>query len=110
VIIPFWPAYMTTLTDLSAWFQKQCNGDWEHTHGLTIRSTDNPGWWVTIDLTGTTLEHEPFTPVVRGDFAGGDPQPPWLHCRVKDKVFHGAGAAKQLDEILRTFLSWSRTP
>ena len=99
---------MTTLTDLAAWYQQQCNGDWEHTCGVTVRSTDNPGWWVTIDLTGTSLEHRPFAPVVRGDFASGDPQPPWLHCRVKDAVFHGAGDVDRLDEILGIFLAWSQ--
>jgi len=99
---------MTTLTDLATWFQQQCNGDWEHTQGITIQSTDNPGWWVTIDLTGTALEHKLFAPVVRGDFSGGDPPPPWLHCRVKDSVFHGAGDTQQLDEILGIFLAWSQ--
>ena len=99
---------MTTITELATWFKQQCNGDWEHTNGVTIQSTDNPGWWVTIDLRGTPLEHKPFEPVVRGDFAGGDPLPPWLHCRVKDSVFHGAGDVERLDEILSIFLAWSR--
>ncbi len=100
---------MTTLPDLAAWFQQQCNGDWEHTYGITVRSTDNPGWWVTIDLTSTSLEHKPFAPVVHGDFASGDPQPPWLHCRVIDSVFHGAGDVEQLDSILGIFLAWAWT-
>jgi hypothetical protein len=99
---------MTTIADLSIWFQQQCNGDWEHTQGITIQSTDNPGWWVTIDLTGTALEQKPFAPVVHGDFANGDPRPPWLHCRVKESVFHGAGDTGQLDEILGVFLAWSQ--
>ena len=98
---------MTTLTDLSAWFQQQCNGDWEHTFRVSLQSTENPGWWIKIDLRGTPLEHKSFAPVLRGDFASGDPQPPWLHCRVMDGVFHGAGDAQQLDVILQTFLAWA---
>lgn len=31
------------------WFASQCNGDWEHMHGITIETTDNPGWYVTIE-------------------------------------------------------------
>jgi len=99
---------MTTLSELAAWFQQQCDGEWEHAFGISIQSTDNPGWWVTIDLRGTPLAQRPFAPVVRGDFARNDPRPPWLHCRVKDSVFHGAGDAQELDEILRIFLDWSR--
>ena len=99
---------MTTITELTTWFKQQCNGVWEHTSGVTIQSTDNPGWWLTIDLRGTPLEHKPFEPVVLGDFTGGDPAPPWLHCRVKDSVFHGAGDVERLDEILGAFLAWSR--
>ena len=100
---------MSTLSDLSAWFQQQCNGDWEHAYGISIQSTDNPGWWVTIDLRDTPLEHRPFVPVLRGDFASGDPQPPWLHCRIKDSVFHGAGDVQQLETILEIFLAWTQS-
>ena len=75
---------MSTLTKLQNWFQQQCDGEWEHRYGLTLRSTDNPGWWVTIDLRGTALEQQTFVPIMRGDFANGNPQPPWLHCYVKD--------------------------
>lgn len=99
---------MTTLSALQSWLQQHCDGEWEHTYGITIQSTDNPGWWVTIDLRGTPLEHTPFAPIVHGDFTGGDPPPPWLHCRVKDSVFHGAGDAQQLDTILATFLAWAQ--
>ena len=100
---------MTTLTELAAWFQAQCNGEWEHNFGVNVQSTDNPGWWVTIDLRGTALEHKPFPPVLRGNFDSGDPQPPWLDCRVKEGTFHGAGERERLDEIIRIFLDWART-
>lgn len=100
---------MNTLSDLNAWYQQQCDGEWEHSYGVIIQSTDNPGWWVTIDLRGTPLEHSSFAPVLRGNFASGDPQPPWLHCRVKDAVFHGAGDAQQLEAILEIFLAWTQS-
>jgi Immunity protein 53 len=99
---------MTILTALQNRFQRQCNREWERTYGVTIQIADNPGWWVTIDQRGTPLEHTAFEPVMRGDFASGDPQPPWLHCRVKDAVFHGAGDLERLDEILGVFLAWCK--
>ena len=32
-----------------SWFKKKCNGVWEHQYGVTIESTDNPGWRIIID-------------------------------------------------------------
>lgn len=29
---------------LERWYAAQCNGDWEHTYGITIETLDNPGW------------------------------------------------------------------
>ena len=51
--------FMSTLARLEAWYLRQCNGDWEHLYGVTIETLDNPGWSVTIDLTGTKLERVP---------------------------------------------------
>jgi hypothetical protein len=31
---------------LEQWYFRQCNGDWEHTHGIIIETLDNPGWAV----------------------------------------------------------------
>lgn len=47
---------MDTLSWLQTWFQSRCDGDWEHGQGVRIRSLDNPGWAVTLDVTGTALE------------------------------------------------------
>lgn len=34
------------VTRLAQWYASQCNGEWEHSNGLTIVTTDNPGWVV----------------------------------------------------------------
>lgn len=94
------------LQQLQEWFASQCNGEWEHHHGISVQSTDNPGWWVKISLRGTTLESKSFDKVKRGDVSM-DPQPPWLHCYVEDKTFNGAGDVTTLGEILDIFLAWS---
>lgn len=98
---------MNVLHKLQAWFQAQCDGEWEHHRGISIQSCDNPGWWVKIDLSGTPLERKSFSPVQRGDAGSMDPQPPWLHCFVEKSVFNGAGDPTTLEEILRVFLSWA---
>lgn len=95
------------LSRLQAWYQANCNGEWEHQHGIRIESTDNPGWWVRISLAGTPLAGRAFAPMMRGEAASLDPQPPWLNCQVIDGVFHGAGDAAQLAEILGVFLDWA---
>lgn len=97
---------MDTLQRLQAWFERQCDGDWEHHSGISIQSCDNPGWWVKIDLSGTLLEERSFTPVQRGEAKGMESQPPWLSCYVEKGIFNGAGDATALEEILEIFLSW----
>jgi hypothetical protein len=42
---------------LDEWFGKQSNGDWEHQSGIELTTTDNPGWWLEIDLDGTSHEN-----------------------------------------------------
>lgn len=43
---------------LEEWYKNNCNGDWEHSYGITIETLDNPGWEIRIDLKGTMLEKE----------------------------------------------------
>lgn len=98
---------MDTLTRIQGWFESQCDGDWEHHRGISIRSCDNPGWWVKVDLTGTPLEAKKFESILRGDPSSLDPKPPWLRCYVEDGVFNGAGDPTTLGEILEVFLNWA---
>ena len=41
------------LERLQRWYLYRCDGDWEHSFGITIETLDNPGWMVTIDLQDT---------------------------------------------------------
>jgi hypothetical protein len=61
---------MNEVTRLQRWYESQCNGEWEHPHGISITSCDNPGWWVGIDLAGTPREAESFA------VAANNPLPP----------------------------------
>jgi Immunity protein 53 len=45
---------------LQKWYQSQCNGDWEHSYGITIQTLDNPGWSLFVNLDGTMMEERSF--------------------------------------------------
>lgn len=40
------------LDRIQQWYASRCNGEWEHQGGLSIETTDNPGWSVTIAFDG----------------------------------------------------------
>ena len=44
---------MKELEWLEQWYEKTCDGDWEHIYGISIDTLDNPGWRVRIDLRET---------------------------------------------------------
>ena len=102
------------LEDLLRWYVAQCDGDWEHTYGVDIRTLDNPGWTVEIHVEETELAGRDFErmKVERSEHD-------WLHCwvdvperpnrdRVRAKAFHGACGPENLTEILRVFLDWAQ--
>ena len=100
---------MSDLTELATWYVEQCDGDWEHARGISIRSCDNPGWWVEIDVVNTSLEGRSFHPVTEGVSEAGLPQADrWLHCLVREGVWHGAGDPSRLEEITGRFVTWAR--
>jgi hypothetical protein len=36
------------ITAIESWYNKKCDGTWEHNLGITLESTDNPGWLFTV--------------------------------------------------------------
>jgi hypothetical protein len=99
---------MNTLARLQSWYSRQCNGEWEHSSGISIQSCDNPGWWVKINLVGTPLESLAVAEIAEGvdarRFAQGTN---WLSCRIEEGVWHGAGDENKLERILEIFLAWA---
>lgn len=100
---------MNSLTELQEWYHSQCNGDWEHSYGITISNIDNPGWTVKIDIRETELEHIDFPEVSYGvgeqAESSGDN---WLLCRRVENKFEGCGGPHKLTEILDVFLKWAQ--
>jgi hypothetical protein len=96
------------LTRLASWFAANCDGEREQHHGISIVSTDNPGWWMTVDLHGMPLAAKAFAPLSEGIGPRGHPVAErWLDCRIKDNEWHGAGDATRLNEIVGIFLDWA---
>ena len=101
---------MSILEQLETWFAEQCDGDWEHKSGISIESCDNPGWWVKIDLKGTSVSGCSYPEQrLNIDEAGHPNADEWLHCLIKDNVWQGAGDPSKLEVILESFLEWTKT-
>jgi Immunity protein 53 len=101
------------LAELSDWHRRHCDGEREHWYGITIQTTDNPGWWVKVDLTGTPLAARRFERVAEAVDANGYPSAErWLNCQVNCQatghVWHGAGDVSRLEEIVSRFLRWAK--
>jgi hypothetical protein len=91
--------------DNLAWLQNYylslCDGDWEHTFGFNIETSDNPGWIVSFDLQETELEGTQFD-LVEIKRSKQD----WFFCSVDNNRFSASGGPKNLDEILAVFRKW----
>lgn len=93
---------------LMDWYLSHCDDDWEHRSGVTIESLDNPGWRISIDLTGTALAGKPFAPVsFNTDRAGARFDIRWHHCAVENGCFRGAGGALDLGLLIGIFRDWA---
>ena len=93
---------MSVLGELERWYESHCDGDWEHSFGVVIRTLDNPGWMVKVNLLDTELEDVPFP-----ELNDIEPERDWIVCKVEGQQFVGAGGPNQLERICRTFLNWA---
>lgn len=91
------------LTALQEWYHSNCDGDWEHEFGIKIQNLDNPGWTVSIPITGTPLESRAFSTV---EWRRGADD--WINCSVNDEAFNGHGGSRNLVDIIRVFIGWVR--
>lgn len=89
---------------LQRWYQRCCNGEWEHELGINIETLDNPGWSVTVDLEGTPLERARFSLP-----AEARSETDWIECRVQAAQFQGFGGLENLEELLTVFLDWAES-
>ncbi len=93
---------MNILNWVENWYNKNCDGYWEHEYGISIDTLDNPGWHIKINLEGTSLERKNFK-TVKENISDND----WYVCEVKDNCFIGVGDSKKLSSILLKFKEWT---
>jgi len=90
--------HTTLLTRLQNWYLTNCDGDWEHSYGISINTLDNPGWTIKIDLCDTCLQDLLYDKQIdNGTFD-------WLFIKVADKVLEASGDTNKFSVILTIFL------
>ncbi|RYG37176.1 MAG: hypothetical protein EON93_04025 [Burkholderiales bacterium] len=94
---------MDVLDWLAQWYEAQCDGDWEHGHGPSISTIDNPGWSIQIPLTGTACDGR----VLDRTAHNYEHETDWWICWTEDNTFNGCGGPLHLRSLLEAFRSWA---
>ena len=93
---------MDNFTWLEHWYNRQCNGEWEHSYGIHIDTLDNPGWTVKINLNGTRYAELPNVEIKEHYESDSE----WMLCKVVEGVYEGKGGPLMLGPIIQTFRRW----
>lgn len=83
---------------LCNWYNKNCNGDWEHYYGIKIDTIDNPGWTITIDTESSLIELENI-PWTFSETSSND----WYGFKVEGKKFEASGDPFKLEFLIKLF-------
>ncbi len=94
-------ADLNVLKKLERWYEDQCDGLWEHGWGITIKTLDNPGWSVEINLRETA-----HTGLPEREVNVETSETDWAHCRIKDQKFNGYGDPTKLSRLIEVFFEW----
>lgn len=86
---------------IGTWYRAQCDETWEHRWGVTLRSLDNPGWLLRVDLVGTDRAGRTAPEVEQRRS-----EEQWLVWGADGDRWEGACGPLQLEELLRCFVDW----
>lgn len=86
------------ISRLQQWYARECNGDWEHSYGISIETLDNPGWMLSIDLSETIWEGLSVERRVIERSASD-----WVQVEVSKRKFVGSGGPENLGELISLF-------
>ena len=90
---------MNEIEMLQEWYQKNCDGDWEHYTWVKIDCIDNPGWCVEIDTSETLQVLSDCSYVLEQE----DDDDDWIAYEVKSAKFIGNSGPKRLVDVLKKF-------
>ncbi len=92
------------LSKLMDWYSAHCDGDWEHSSGVSIETLDNPGWLLKVNLIGTNLADVEMPDWSEGcDEDSHTESSPWISCSVQGGEFVGASDPSQLPRLISVF-------
>ena len=89
---------------LSKWYSSHCDGDWEHDERISVRTIDNPGWRLTVNLQGT-YERIPEFARIEVEHSTRD----WYICWLEESRFEAAGGPENLPDMLHALCEWLAT-
>jgi hypothetical protein len=89
------------LERLMGWFRSNCDGDWEHQHGIQIGTLDNPGWYLDVSIEDTPQAGSTI-PRKLVERTATD----WVAVEVKDNMFRGHGGPDNLSELIDLFVAF----
>lgn len=92
---------MNLIKWLEKWYQNNCNGEWEQTYGIEIGTLDNPGWYVSVDLSETD-----YADLQAEEFYYENSENDWIKCLIEEECFKGYGDCSKLDMIIQILKSW----
>ena len=93
----------TALGRRQAWYQSQCDGEWEHGYGISISTLDNPGWRISIDLHDLKLADTAFETMTENIEHPTD----WMRCWKDESKFEAACGPIRLEDVINVFLKWT---
>lgn len=89
---------------LIAWYADNCDGDWEHQNGFIIRTLDNPGLSIVIDL--VEFEYgEPETNQVLLSIGDPDTDKSWLQIKYRNGKLVALSSVDKFSEALEYVIS-----
>ena len=88
---------MENIEWLSEWFSSNCDGDWEHSNNITIKTIDNPGWMVRIDISETSYQGKQISKDIENNEAD------WFVIKCDGNVFEGFGDPTKLGLLIDYF-------
>lgn len=83
---------------LENWYKEQCNGDREHSCGISIQTIDNPGWKLSVSLEDTELENAALE---MENFQNSESD--WYSFGIKNRSFIGIGDPDKLHLLIGKF-------